>query len=127
MLAWLDPEGAWPVLRSVAAVEGERRLGGAVSRQIRSDLSSLPADAAAIAAAVRGHWGIENRLHWVLDVAFREDECRVRAGHAAENLAVLHRLALNLLRREASAKVGIKAKRLMAGWDEAYLLKVLAG
>jgi predicted transposase YbfD/YdcC len=126
VLAWLDPKGAWPGLRSVAAVVGERRAGDPTTAQVRYYLSSLPADARAIAAAVRGHWGIENRLHWVLDLAFREDECRVRTGHAAENFAVLRHIALNLLRREHSLKVGIHAKRLACGWDEAYLLKVLA-
>jgi predicted transposase YbfD/YdcC len=126
LLAWLDPERTWPRLRSVAAVTGERRVGASVSRETRYYLSSLPADATAIAAAVRGHWRIENQLHWALDVAFREDDCRVRVGHAAENFAVLRRIALNLLRREPTAKVGLKAKRLMAGWDDAYLRKVLA-
>jgi hypothetical protein len=72
-------------------------------------------------------WGIENGLHWVLDIAFREDESRVRQGHADKNLAVLRRLALNLLRREPTAKMDTKAKRLKAGWDLAYLLKNLAG
>ena len=127
VMAYLDPHGAWPNLRSVAMVVTERRVDADIAREVRYYLSSLPGTAATIGAAVRGHWGIENRLHWVLDIAFREDESRVRHGHASQNLAVLRRLALNLLRQESPAKIGTKAKRLKAGWDEAYLLKLLAG
>lgn len=127
VITYLDPRGVWPHLRSVAMVVAERRIGAEVSQETRYYLSSLPGDAATVGAAVRGHWGIENRLHWVLDIAFREDERRVRQGHADQNLAVLRRLALNLLRQEPTAKMGTKAKRLKAGWDHAYLLKLLAG
>jgi predicted transposase YbfD/YdcC len=74
---------------------------------------------------VRHHWGIEHGLHWVLDIAFREDDSRVRVGHAAENFAIVRHIALNLLRQDRSLKVGVKAKRLKAGWDEAYLLHLL--
>lgn len=77
------------------------------------------------AAASRSHWGIENQLHWSLDVAFHEDDSRIRAGHAPENMALIRKIALNLLTKETSAKVGKKAKRLKAGWDNNYLAKVL--
>ena len=75
--------------------------------------------------ATRDHWGIENSLHWVLDVAFDEDRSRVRTGNADQNLAVVRHMAVNILKRETTAKVGIKAKRKKAGWDYHYLLKVL--
>lgn len=126
-LDWLDPDDAWPGLRSVGLVEAERRVGETVSRETRLYLSSLIGDAEVFGKAVRGHWTIENELHWVLDVAFREDESRVRTEHAAHSFAVLRRLALHLLRHETSTTVGIKAKRLKAGWDETYLTNVLTG
>jgi predicted transposase YbfD/YdcC len=79
------------------------------------------------AEAVRGHWGIENSLHWQLDVTFEEDQCRLRKGHADANFSILRRTALSLLKNESSLKVGVKNKRLVAAWDEHYLLKVILG
>ena len=125
VIAWLDPDGAWPGLRCIAEVVGERRIGETTGRHTRYYLSSLPGDARPIAHAVRSHWGIENQVHWVLDVAFREDVSRARVGYAAANLAVLRKLVLNLLRAEPTRRVGVKASRHKAGWDDGYLLTVL--
>lgn len=89
-------------------------------------ISSLPADAPSLARAIRDHWGVENGLHWVLDCAFHEDPSRVRKDHGPENLALLRKIAINLLKAEKTLKRGIAAKRRVAGWDDDYLLKVLS-
>jgi len=124
-LAWFADAAKWDGLRSVGMVEAIRELGGKRTVERRYYLSSLPLEIQPFARAVRGHWGVENKLHWVLDVCFREDHSRARAGFAAENLATLRRLALNLLKREKTKKRGIKGKQLNAGWDHAYLLRLL--
>ena len=112
---------------SIAMVESVRRVEGQTSREVRFYMSSLAPDSQRLAESIRSHWSVENPLHWVLDVAFREDECRIRSGHAPENFTLLRHLALSALNQETTAQVGIKNKRLRAGWDNDYLLKVLAG
>jgi predicted transposase YbfD/YdcC len=118
----------WQGLQSIAMIQAERQLGDQRTVTRRYFISSLKSDAELLLQAVRGHWGIENKVHWVLDIAFREDDCRIRKGNGAENFAVLRHIALNLLRRETSAKRrSLKGKRKKAAWDEQYLLKVLTG
>src|SRR3954470_15982692 len=124
-LDWFADLEKWEGLKSVGMVESVREVGGVTTTERRYFLSSLPLGVETFARAVRSHWGVENKLHWVMDVCFREDQSRARAGYAAENLATLRRLALNLLKREKTKKRGIKGKQLNAGWNNAYLLRLL--
>ena len=141
-LACVDPHRRWLGLKSVAKVcyrrgvhpqalrdaprEAPQQAPREAPTETRYYICSYQPAAASLLQASRQHWGIENSLHWVLDMAFDEDHCRVRTGHADQNLAVVRHLTLNLLKQERTAKVGIKAKRKKAGWDHDYLLKVLA-
>lgn len=124
-LEWFAERNKWEGLRSVGMVESRREFEGKVTTERRYYLSSLKLQVETFARAVRGHWGIENKLHWALDVSFREDQSRARQGYAAENLATLRRLALNLLKREKTKKRGIRGKMLNASWDHSYLLRLL--
>ena len=126
-LAYIDPDRRWANLTSVVCITSPGRVGGVTTTEDRHYLSSLPPDAAHLAHTIRSHWGIENRLHWVLDVAFHEDQSRVRVGHGQENLASIRHLALNLIRQERSAKGSIATKRFRAALDSSYLRSILAG
>ena len=124
-LSWFADLAKWEGLQSVGMVEATREVNGKITKERRYFLCSLPLDVERFARAVRGHWGIENKLHWVLDVQFGEDQSRARSGYAAENLATLRRFALNLLRSEKKKKRGIRGKQLNASWDHAYLLQLI--
>lgn len=115
----------WRDLRSVAMIEATREAGDKVSQEVRYYLSSLEVNAERMNDIIRGHWSIENSCHWILDLVFREDDSRVRAGHAAQNLALVRKLALSMLGKEKSCKRGMKVKRFKAALDLQYLLRVL--
>ena len=122
---WLEEKQKWKNLKTIGMVISERDINGKVSVESRYFICSINDDAKLFAKAVREHWGIENKVHWCLDIAFREDESRMRKGHSAGNFSVVRHIALNMLRHEETLKVGIKNKRLSAAWDNRYLLKVL--
>jgi predicted transposase YbfD/YdcC len=126
-LAYIDADRLWPNLKSVVCITSTRRVGDTTTTEERHYLSSLPPDAARLARTIRSHWGVENRLHWVLDVTFHEDDSRVRLGHAPENFAIIRHLALNLLRRDTASRGSIATKRFRAALDDAYLCSILAG
>lgn len=117
----------WPNLKAIGVAINDTIRDGKQCDEIRYYILSKYVAARRFATAVRDHWGIENRLHWQLDVTFQEDQSRVRLGHADANCSILRRTALSMLKNETTAKVGIKNKRLLAGWDDDYLEKVVFG
>ena len=123
----LPDRARWPGLKAIGMVISITIRDGEESNEVRYYILSKYLSARRFAGAVRGHWGIENRLHWQLDVTFQEDQCRIRKGHADANFSILRRAALAMLKNESTLKVGVKNKRLAAGWDEAYLEQVLVG
>jgi predicted transposase YbfD/YdcC len=122
---YAQSQAFWCGLRSLLKIESERHVGDQVSRETRYYITSLLCDARQGLYVVRSHWGVENELHWSLDVTLGEDDSRVRKEHAPENLAILRRLVLSLLKQERTVQRGLQGKRLLAGWNDAYLLKVL--
>jgi len=126
-LSLIEKAAEWASLQGLVRIESERyhKVSGKIEREIRYYITSLRTDAARLNKVIRQHWGIENKLHWVLDVGFGEDLDRKRAGHAAQNFSLLNKIALNLLKQETTFKRGIRSKRLKAARNHPYLLKLL--
>ena len=128
--ATLGALSGWPGLRTVLAVESIRSIKSAptkVESEIRYVLSSCPDSPAVLGQAIRSHWAVENALHWVLDVTFREDDSRVRDRTAACNLALLRKIALNIVGRDRTSKASVRARRKKAAWNDSYMLQLLVG
>jgi len=123
---WLPMKEKWSNMKSIVYLSSQREVDGKKTCEKRFYISSLPPDAQLLTKTVRNHWGIENNQHWILDVVFNEDKSRIREKTASRNLATLRRLGLNLLKRNAK-KASLKRKRLLAGWDERYLIQILEG
>jgi predicted transposase YbfD/YdcC len=124
-LDWDKKLKQWPGLKSIAMVRASRTIAGKTSVQCRYYLSSLEPDAQQLGRAIRAHWGIENSLHWVMDMSFREDESRMRAGYSPQNFAVIRHIALNLVKRDSTSKFSLKTRRKACGWNDEYLEALL--
>jgi predicted transposase YbfD/YdcC len=122
---WLQGKEQWAGLKTITMVQRQRHINDKTSTETSYYISSIEMNAEKIARAIRGHWHIENSLHWVLDVSFDEDRCRVRKNHAPANMATLRHIVLNLIKQEKSFKGSVKTKRLKAAWENSYLLKIL--
>lgn len=121
----LDKPQQWEGLQSLIRIDSTREIKGKSTTQTRYYISSLDATAEQFNKIIRKHWGVENELHWIMDVAFGEDQCRKRKGNEAMNFAIIRRFVLNLLRKDPNKRIGINTKRLRAGWDTEYLLSIL--
>jgi predicted transposase YbfD/YdcC len=124
-IGWLQARHKWPGLQSIVMVESRRELADRTERELRFYITSLVADAKRMGEAVRAHWGIENGLHWVMDMVFRDDECRIRKDHAPANFSTIKHMASNLLRR-APGKDSLRVKRKMAAWDDDFLASLIS-
>ena len=124
-IGWLPGKEEWTGIKTICMAVRERDVNGETSTEASYYISNLENHVPTIAKSIREHWGIENGLHWCLDMSFREDLCRVRKDHAPENFGILRHMAINLLKREKSLKGGLQTKRLKAAWDPDYLMKVL--
>ena len=124
-VSWLQERHDWPGLRGVVMVESTRETGDKIEKETRFYITSLTHTAEQLGPIVRSHWSIENSLHWVMDMTFRDDECRVRQGNAAANFTTVKHMAHNLTRR-APGKASIRARRKAAAWDDQYLVSLLA-
>jgi predicted transposase YbfD/YdcC len=124
-LDWLPQKDEWKGLKSIVSIRLTKTCKGKMTQETRYFISSMQADAANLGKIARSHWSVENNLHWQLDVTYREDLSRVRKGNGAENLSVVRRATLNLLKEDKVTKVGMKNRRLKAGWDRKYLLGLI--
>ena len=124
-IAWLQERHNWPGLRGVVMVESTREIGDKIERETRFYITSLVLLAYALGPVIRGHWAVENSLHWVMDMIFRDDECRVRTNHAPANFTTLKHMAHNLMRK-ASGKDSMRLKRKVAAWDDDFLVSLVA-
>jgi predicted transposase YbfD/YdcC len=126
-LSMIEAKNEWVALCSLVKIESERYIKstGKTEKETRLYICSLPPNAKLINQSVRAHWAVENSLHWVLDVGFNEDVSRKRTGFAAQNYSLISRIALNLLKNDKTTRVGVRGKRLKAGWDNRYLIKLI--
>ena len=124
-VGWLQERHQWPGLKGFVMVESQREIDGKIMQETRFYITSLVLLADAIGPMIRAHWAIENSLHWVMDMVFRDDECRIRTGHAPANFTTLRHMAHNLIRK-APGKDSLRLRRKTAAWDDDYIASLIA-